>query len=86
MPQETIVALAVGFLRKDVAVGLLVPLDLTVKQIFIATTLLAISFPCIATFVILFKELGLKNLLKSVAVMITVTLIVGTLLNWTIIK
>lgn len=81
LPREAVVALVVGFLRKDVAVGMLVPLALSAKQFFIAATLLAISFPCVATFVVLFKELGLKDLLKSTMIMIGISLVVGGLLN-----
>ena len=84
LPKEAIVALVIGFLRKDVAVGMLMPLGLTVKQLFISATLLAISFPCIATFVVLLKELGWKDLVKSTAIMVFVSLVVGTLLNFVI--
>ncbi len=81
LPKEAIAALAVGFLRKDVAVGMLMPLGLSAKQLFIAATLLAVSFPCIATFVVLWKELGLKDLIKSTLIMLLVSLIVGGALN-----
>ncbi|MFZ2357338.1 MAG: ferrous iron transporter B, partial [Candidatus Omnitrophota bacterium] len=60
------------------------PLGLSVKQLFIAATLLAVSFPCIATFIILWKELGLKDLIKSILIMISVSIIVGTTLNFAI--
>jgi len=82
LPKETVIALLIGFIRKDVAVGMLMPLGLTAKQLFISATLLAISFPCIATFVVLFKELGFKDLLKATAIMIIVGLIVGIVLNF----
>jgi len=81
LPKEAISALVIGFLRKDVAVGMLGPLDLTTKQLVIGSTILAIYFPCIATFVVLIRELGIKNMLKSAMIMITVALLVGTLLN-----
>lgn len=81
LPKEAAVALAVGFFRKDVAVGMLMPLGLTAKQLFISTTLLAISFPCIATFVVLLKELGLRDLLKATLIMVISGLLVGGLLN-----
>lgn len=86
LPKEAVVALMIGFLRKDVAVGMLVPLNLTAKQFFIAATLLAISFPCIATFVILLKELGLKYLIKATMIMIIASIVVGTLLNFAILR
>jgi ferrous iron transport protein B len=84
MPKEAVVALAIGFLRKDVAVGMLIPLGLSAKQLFISATLLAISFPCIATFAVLLKELGFKDLVKSILIMILVSVSVGTLLNFAI--
>jgi len=86
LPKEAIVALVIGFLRKDVAVGLLMPLSLSAKQLFIAATLLAISFPCVATFIVLWKELGLNDLIKSALIMITVSIIVGGLLNFVILR
>lgn len=86
LPKESIIALIIGFFRKDVAVGMLVPLGLSVKQLFIATTLLAMSFPCIATFVILWKELGLKGLIKSTMVMIIISTVVGMVLNFLVLK
>ncbi|MBP7216589.1 MAG: ferrous iron transporter B [Candidatus Omnitrophica bacterium] len=81
LPKEAVVSLIVGFFRKDVAVGMLMPLALSAKQLFISAVLLAISFPCIATFVVLYKELGLKDLLKATAIMIMTGIIVGSLLN-----
>jgi ferrous iron transport protein B len=81
LPKEAVVALVIGFLRKDVAVGMLMPLGLTAKQLFISATLLAISFPCIATFVTIWKELGFKDLVKATLIMVAISLIVGTLLN-----
>jgi len=82
LPKEAVIALILGFFRKDVAVGMLMPLNLNVKQLFIATTLLSISFPCIATFIVLWKELGVKGLIKSSLIMITISIIVGTFLNF----
>ncbi len=84
LPKEAIISLAIGFLRKDVAVGMLLPLGLNVKQLFIAATLLAVSFPCVATFAVIWKELGAKYLFKATLIMILVSIIVGTLLNFVI--
>ncbi|MFH1037775.1 MAG: nucleoside recognition domain-containing protein, partial [PVC group bacterium] len=81
LPRESIVAILIGFLRKDVAVGMLAPLNLTSKQLVVACTVLAMFFPCIATFTILLKELGVKDMLKSAAIMVTVSVATGTLLN-----
>jgi len=81
LPKEAISALIVGFLRKDVAVGMLGPLNLTTKQLVIGSTILAVYFPCIATYMVLIRELGLKDMLKVTLIMIVVALLVGTTLN-----
>jgi ferrous iron transport protein B len=81
LPKETITALVVGFLRKDVAMGMLAPLALTAKQLVISSTVLAMLFPCVATFVILARELGVRDLLKAVGIMIAAALIMGSLQN-----
>ena len=82
LPQEAVGALIIGFLRKDVAVGMLVPLGLTAKQLIIASIVLAMYFPCVATFTTLVKELGVVDMLKSAGIMIVSSLIVGGLLNF----
>ncbi|MBN1353812.1 MAG: ferrous iron transporter B [Candidatus Omnitrophica bacterium] len=81
LPKEAIAALLVGFLRKDVAIGMLGTLGLTTKQLVIGSTVLAIYFPCVATFIMLVKELGLKDMFKAVCIMIFVAVVVGGLLN-----
>lgn len=82
LPAETAGALIIGFLRKDVAVGMLVPLELSMKQLVIASVVLTMYFPCIATFAVLVKELGIKDMLKATLIMIVSTLIVGGALNF----
>ncbi|MBN1367374.1 MAG: ferrous iron transporter B [Dehalococcoidales bacterium] len=81
LPKEAVTALIIGFLRKDVAVGMLAPLALTSGQLVVGTVVLAMFFPCIATFVVLLRELGIVNMLKSAGIMIVVALLVGGLLN-----
>jgi len=81
LPKETIVALVVGFLRKDVAIGMLAPLALTAKQLVISSTVLAMFFPCAATFVILARELGARDTVKAAGIMIAAALTMGGLQN-----
>jgi len=81
LPKEAVVAMAVGFLRKDVAVGMLGTMNLTAGQLTVAVTVLAMFFPCIATFVVLWKELGWADLGKSVLLMLASSLVVGAILN-----
>jgi ferrous iron transport protein B len=82
LPKEAVTALVIGFLRKDVAVGMLVPLALNSGQLVVGSVVLAMFFPCIATFVVLLRELGIINMLKSTGIMIVTALIVGGMLNW----
>jgi len=81
LPKEAIVAVLVGFLRKDVAVGMLVPLNLTVKQLIVGCVVLSMFFPCIATYIVLIKEVGWKGMLAATGIMILATILVGSLLN-----
>jgi ferrous iron transport protein B len=82
LPSEAVIALLVGFLRKDFAVGMLAPLNLNPMQLVVASTLLTIYFPCIATLTVLWKELGTKDMAKALAVMFAVTIVVGGILNF----
>lgn len=77
IPAEATAALLVGFLRKDLAVGMLVPLGMTPVQLVIAVTMLSVYFPCVATFVVLLRELGARGLAAAVGVMVTTALLVG---------
>ena len=81
LPKEAVTALVIGFLRKDVALGMLAPLALSAEQLVVGSVVLAMFFPCIATFVVLLRELGMVNMLKSAGVMISAALITGGILN-----
>ncbi|MDI6639597.1 MAG: nucleoside recognition domain-containing protein [Methanocellales archaeon] len=81
LPAEAVAALVVGFLRKDVAIGMLLPLGLTMSQAIVASVVLAMYFPCVATFAVLTKEIGIVGMAKSTAIMIASALLVGGLLN-----
>jgi len=62
-------------------VGMLAPLGLSLKQLIIASVVLTAYFPCVATFAVLFKEFGLRDMLKAAAVMMLVAFATGGLLN-----
>lgn len=81
LPKEGVVAIVVGFLRKDVAIGMLAPLALSAEQLVIGCVVLSMFFPCIAAFVVLGRELGLRGLLAATAVMLVAAIVVGGLLN-----
>jgi ferrous iron transport protein B len=81
LPEESVVAIVIGFIRKDAALGMLALSALTAKQMVIGSVVLTMFFPCIATFVVLLRELGLRDFLKSMAIMIVSSLLVGGTLN-----
>ena len=82
LPEEAIGALIIGFLRKDVAIGMLLPLGLTLPQLIVASVVLAMYFPCVATFAVLIRELKIKDTIKSASIMIFSALFVGGVLNF----
>jgi ferrous iron transport protein B len=81
LPKEAVTALVIGFLRKDVALGMLAPLALSSGQLVVGSVVLAMLFPCIATFVVMLRELGWVNMLKAIGIMIVAALATGGILN-----
>lgn len=81
LPGEASGALMMGFLRKDLAVGMLIPLNLSFQQLVVVSVMLSMFFPCIATFSVLLKELGFKDLLKLTGIMLLSVVITGSLLH-----
>ncbi|MFO7952276.1 MAG: ferrous iron transporter B [Bacillota bacterium] len=81
LPGEAVSTLLVGFLRKDVAVAMLVPLGLEARQFVIGAVVLAAYFPCAATFTVLVKELGVRDMFKSAVIMIITAFSIGWILN-----
>jgi len=81
LPPDAAGALIIGFLRKDVAVGMLIPLQLGSKQLIISSVILTMYFPCAATFAVMLRELGIRDMIKSALIMVAATLAVGGILN-----
>jgi ferrous iron transport protein B len=81
LPREAAGGLVVGFLRKDVAVGMLAPLHLSLRQMIVACVVLAMYFPCVATFAVMVRELGGRGMLSSACVMVGSAVAVGGMLN-----
>jgi len=85
LPGESSIALVTGFLRKDLAVGMLGGLNMTAEQLVIAVTMLTVYFPCVASFVVLVKELGVKDMIKAAAIMICTAILIGIILRFILI-
>lgn len=82
LPSSTAVPVVMGLFRKDIAMGLLIPLNLTAHQTLVAVVVLAMTFPCIATFVVMWKELGAKRMALSSAIMMATAVAAGAALNF----
>lgn len=81
LPLEAVGALLIGFMRKDLAVGMLAPLGLSMKQLIIASVVLTMYFPCVATFAVILRELGILNMCKAATIMVVSAFLVGCVLN-----
>lgn len=81
LPPAAAVPIVMGLFRKDIAMGLLLPLGLTAQQMLTAVVVLAMTFPCIATFVVLWKELGAKRMLQSSSLMMAAAIVTGALMR-----
>ena len=85
LPGAVSIVLLTGLLRKDLAIGMLLALAATISfnpmQLVIIATILTIYFPCVATFAVLIKELGVKDMIKSAAIMIATAITVGVVLR-----
>lgn len=85
VPGVVAAPLVMAFLRKDMAVGTIGGLAaaglLTTGQVITSVVLVSIYFPCLATFMMILKEGGVKNLLGSLAVMVGSFFIFGGLMR-----
>ncbi|MCK5812201.1 MAG: ferrous iron transporter B [Clostridiales bacterium] len=81
LPKEAIASFLIGIVRKDAAVVLLESFSLSPWKMVTAITALILYFPCLATFIILLKEIHFKDTMKAVLIMSTVTLITGFIMN-----
>jgi len=81
IPEETVAPLVAGFLRKDLAIGLLGGIELTAWQMFTSMVILSIYFPCLATFMLMLKEENWKEFLATMLVLAVTVFAFGGLLN-----
>ena len=85
LPGLVSIVLITGLLRKDLAVGLLLGISATITspmQLVIIAVMLTLFFPCAATFAVLIKELGIRDMLKSSVIMIITAITVGVVLRF----
>jgi ferrous iron transport protein B len=65
-----------------VAIGMFASLELTAHQLITGSVILSVFFPCIATFVVLLRELKIRDGLKAIGIMLVTALLVGTAVNF----
>lgn len=61
LPSKTSSLFMLGFLKKDVAISLLVPFNLGLKDLMVSCFFLVTYMPCLASILVLSKEIGIKN-------------------------
>ncbi|OGS39387.1 MAG: ferrous iron transporter B [Elusimicrobia bacterium RIFOXYD2_FULL_34_30] len=81
LPEKTISVMLLGFLRKDVSIAMLSPFSLSTKQFIIACIFMVLYLPCIASFFVLIKEMGIKSTLKIVSLILLIAIFAAALLN-----
>lgn len=78
LPREAAPVVLFGFLRKDISISLLFPLSLTAAQAVVASLFLVLYLPCLATFLVAFKEAGARTALRVFGL----SLVWATLVGW----
>ncbi len=81
VPAETSGPLVAGFMRKGLAVGLLGGIEMSTGQLITSIVIISLYFPCLATFIMILKEGGLKTILKSLVVLVGSVFIFGGLMR-----
>lgn len=81
LPPDIAPIMLLGFLRKDVSIALLAPLNLSAQQFIIASIFLVLYTPCISSFFTLLKELGTKTNFKIIGLIFVAALAVSSLLH-----
>ena len=81
LPGPCAAVMAFGFLRKDVAIAMLAPLGLTGGQAVVACVFLTLYLPCLATAVVLGRELGPRDAARVVFFNLVAALLVGAAMN-----
>jgi ferrous iron transport protein B len=84
LPKEMAVVMVSGFLRKDVFIALLTPFHLPIKQLIIASVVLVIYLPCLATLTMLLKEFKAKEGFTLIASLFMAAIAIGFMLNFLI--
>ncbi|MDD3853899.1 MAG: ferrous iron transporter B [Syntrophomonadaceae bacterium] len=81
IPSEAFVAVLLTIFQRYLAPLVLLNLPLTPREATIAIVMVAISLPCLPVMVMTIRELGVRSLIKILAMGLTVSFIIGITLN-----
>jgi len=81
IPGEAFIGVAVTVVQRYLAPMVLLNLPLDAREATIACTMVALSFPCLPVSVLVWKELGWRDLLKILALAACLPILVGAVLN-----
>jgi ferrous iron transport protein B len=82
LPAETVAVMTLGFLRKDVSIAMLAPFDMSPGELVAACVFMSLYLPCMGSFMVTVRELGLRDAAKVFAVNLTLAVLAAALLNW----
>ena len=86
LPVESVTAFIVGFFRRDFGAAGLYKLwesgVLAGNQVFISLVVMSLFIPCLATTIVIVKELGLKYSILIFLLVITLSILTGGILNF----
>lgn len=84
LPRETSVFFILGFLRRDFGAAGLFDMsgELLSRQLLVATVAITLFVPCIANFLMIIKERGIKTALAIIGFIIPFAFFIAGLLNW----
>ncbi|MBA5941732.1 MAG: ferrous iron transporter B [Methanophagales archaeon] len=83
LPAEASVGLILGIIRRELAIAVLLNLDLTIVQLIVGSIVALFYIPCAAVFPILIKEFGVKYAIFIVLSTIVIAFIMGGIINAT---
>jgi ferrous iron transport protein B len=81
LPKDLFSVILFGFFRKDVSISLLIPYNLSASQLVISSIFLTLYLPCISTFFVIARELGIKSALKIIFYTFMISLIICGILH-----
>ena len=81
LPADTTSLLILGFLRKDIAISLLNPFNLSAQALVIACVFMTMYLPCVATFFVMLRENGWKDTLRIVGLTLSLAFVTGFILK-----